>query len=65
MDNLSIAMHGEAFAYVKYLSYREYARKSDNKELADLSKKTANPEPFDPFAEGAQFSGLVGSDADN
>jgi rubrerythrin len=65
MENLSTAMHGEAFAYVKYLLYAEHARKSGNKELADLFEKTANTERFEHFAEEAQLAGLVGSDADN
>ena len=65
LDNLSTAMHGEAFAYVKYLLYAEHARKSGNSELADLFEKTANTERFEHFAEEAQLAGLVGSDADN
>jgi rubrerythrin len=65
MDDLSTAMHGEAFAYVKYLLYAEHARKSGNKELTDLFEKTANTERFEHFAEEAQFAGLVGSDAEN
>jgi rubrerythrin len=65
VDNLSTAMHGEAFAYVKYLLYAEHARKSGNKELAELFEKTANTERFEHFAEEAQLAGLVGSDADN
>jgi rubrerythrin len=65
LDNLSIAMHGEAFAYVKYLLYAEHARRSGNKELADLFEKTANTERFEHFTEEAQLAGLVGSDADN
>lgn len=65
LNNLSTAMHGEAFAYVKYLLYAEHARKSGNKELADLFKKTANTERFEHFAEEAQLAGFVGSDADN
>jgi rubrerythrin len=65
LDNLSTAMHGEAFAYVKYLLYAEHARKSGNKELADLFEKTANTERFEHFAEEAKLAGLVGSDADN
>ncbi|MGB9433999.1 MAG: rubrerythrin family protein [Candidatus Acidiferrum sp.] len=65
LDNLSTAMHGEAFAYVKYLLYAEHARKSGNKELADLFERTANTERFEHFAEEAQLAGLVGSDADN
>jgi rubrerythrin len=65
LDNLSTAMHGETFAYVKYLLYAEHARKSGNKELADLFEKTANTERFEHFAEEAKLAGLVGSDADN
>src|ERR1700674_813433 len=65
MENLSTAMHGEAFAYAKYLLYAEHARKSGNKELADLFEKTANTERFEHFAEEAELAGLVGSDADN
>ena len=65
LDNLSTAMHGEAFAYVKYLLFAEHARKSGNKELADLFERTANTERFEHFAEEAQLAGLVGSDADN
>ena len=65
MGNLSTAMHGEAFAYVKYLLYAERARKSGNKELAELFEKTANTERFEHFAEEAELARLVGSDADN
>ncbi|MFI5118266.1 MAG: hypothetical protein ACHP8B_16380 [Terriglobales bacterium] len=43
----------------------EHARKSGNKELADLFEKTANTERFEHFAEEAQLAGLFGSDADN
>jgi rubrerythrin len=65
LDNLSTAMHGEAFVYVKYLLYAEHARKSGHEELADLFEKTANTERFEHFAEEAQLFGLVGSDAEN
>ena len=65
LDDLSTAMHGEAFAYVKYLLYAEHARKSGNKELADLFEKTASTERLEHFAEEAELAGLVGSDADN
>jgi rubrerythrin len=65
LDNLSTAMHGEAFAYAKYLLYAERAHKSGNKELADLFEKNANTERFEHFAEEAELAGLVGSDADN
>jgi rubrerythrin len=65
LDNLSAAMHGEAFAYAKYLLYAEHARKSGNKELAELFEKTANTERSEHFSEEAELAGLVGSDADN
>lgn len=65
LDELSTAMHGEAFAYVKYLLYAEHARNGGNNELADLFEKTANTERFEHFAEEAELAGLVGSDADN
>jgi rubrerythrin len=65
MDDLSTAMHGEAFAYVKYLLYAEHARKNGNTELAELFEKTAKVERFQHFAEEAELAGLVGSDADN
>jgi rubrerythrin len=65
LDDLSTAMHGEAFAFVKYLLYADHARKGGNKELADLFEKTANTERLEHFAEEAQLAGLVGSDTDN
>ncbi len=65
LDNLTTAMHGEAFAYVKYLLYADHARKSGNKELADLFEKTAHTERYEHLAEEAQLAGLVGSDTDN
>lgn len=65
LDNLSTAMHGEAFAYVKYMLFAERARRSGNTELAQLFEKTANTERLEHFAEEAELAGLVGSDADN
>jgi rubrerythrin len=65
LEDLATAMHGEAFAYAKYVLYAEHARKSGNKELADLFEKTAHTERFEHFAEEAQLAGLVGSDTDN
>lgn len=58
-------MHGEAFAYVKYLLYAQQARQDGNKELADLFENTAKTERFEHFAEEAKVAGLVGMDADN
>ncbi|MDE3110020.1 MAG: rubrerythrin family protein [Acidobacteriota bacterium] len=65
LDNLSTAMHGEAFAYAKYNLYAQHARQSGNKQLADLFAKTARVERFQHFAEEAQLANLVGTDADN
>lgn len=65
MANLSTAMHGEAFAFAKYMLYAKHARQSGNTELADLFDKTAHTERFDHFAAEAEMAGLVGSDADN
>ena len=65
MENLSTAMHGEAFAYVKYMLFADQARQEGNTELADLFEKTAKTERYEHFAEEAKLAGLVGSDADN
>jgi hypothetical protein len=34
--NLSTAMHGEAFAYAKYLLYAKQAQRNGNAELANI-----------------------------
>lgn len=65
INNLSTAMHGEAFAYAKYMLYAERARQSGNTELAQLFENTAREERFEHFAEEAELAGLVGNDADN
>jgi rubrerythrin len=65
LDNLSTAMHGEAFAYAKYMLYAHHARQNGNKELGDLFEKAARTERFEHFAEEAALAGLVGSDAEN
>jgi rubrerythrin len=64
-ENLATAMHGEAFAYAKYMLYAKHAHQNGNTELANLFKTAANVERFQHFAEEAQLAGLVGSDADN
>lgn len=64
-DNLATAMHGEAFAYAKYMLYAEHARQNGNEPLAKLFENTARTERFEHFAEEARLAGLVGSDADN
>ena len=64
-DNLLTAMHGEAFAYAKYMLYAQHARASGHPHLADLFEQTAHTELLEHFAEEAQLAGLVGSDAAN
>ncbi|HVB98438.1 MAG TPA: rubrerythrin family protein [Candidatus Dormibacteraeota bacterium] len=65
LKNLMTAMHGEAFAYVKYTLYADHARKEGNTEIADLFSGTAKTERFEHFAEEAEMAGLVGSDEEN
>lgn len=64
-ENLSTAMHGEAFAYAKYLLFAENARKNGNTELADLFENTAKVERLEHLKEEAEVAGIVGSDEDN
>lgn len=64
-ENLSSAMHGEAFAFAKYTLYAEHARENGNDELADLFEQTAQTERMEHFAEEAKLAGLIGSDEDN
>ena len=64
-ENLSTAMHGEAFAFAKYMLYAKHAEQNGNKELARTFRRTAHIERFQHFAEEAELAELVGSDADN
>lgn len=64
-ENLSTAMHGEAFAYAKYMLFAKQARQHGDLELAKLFTRAANTERFQHFEEEAQLAGLVGSDEDN
>jgi rubrerythrin len=65
LNNLSTAMHGEAFAYAKYMLFAEQARRSGDPKLADMLEKTAKTERFEHFAEEAKLARLVGSNSDN
>jgi rubrerythrin len=64
-ENLSTAMHGEAFAYAKYMLYAHHARKNGNTTLANLFTNAAKTERFQHFAEEAELAGLIGTDAEN
>jgi rubrerythrin len=65
LENLATAMHGEAFAYAKYMLYAQQARQNGNTEVADLFEQAARTERFEHFAEEAELAKLVGSDRDN
>lgn len=65
LQNLSTAMHGEAFAYVTYIAYAEHARNSNHSDLAALLEKTAKTERFEHFVEEAKLAGLLGSNVNN
>jgi len=60
--NLLDAMHGEAFAFAKYKTFAQHARKTGNGELADLFDKTADQEYFEHFTELAELLHLTGTD---
>jgi len=64
VENLSTAMHGEAFAYAEYLLYAEHARMHGNKQLAALFMQAARTER-QHFSEEANLAGLVGADSNN
>lgn len=63
--NLDAAMHGEAYANLKYRSYAEAARKAGNEELARLFEEAADVEAKEHFAREADAAGLAGFDARN
>lgn len=64
-QNLSTAMHGEAFAFAKYMLYAEHARQSGHPDLAALFEDTAHTERFEHFTEEAQLAGLAVSNQEN
>jgi rubrerythrin len=63
--NLQDAMHGEAFANLKYLQYAEKARAGGNEKLALLFEESANVEANEHFAREADALGLVSDNATN
>jgi rubrerythrin len=64
-EDVSSAMHGEAFAYASYMLFAEEARRSGRREIAELFEATARTELLEHFAEQAALLGLVGTTADN
>jgi rubrerythrin len=63
--NLDSAMHGEAYANLKYRAYAEAARKAGHEDLAQLFEQSADVEAKEHFAREADASGLAGFDARN
>jgi rubrerythrin len=63
--NLETAMHGEAFANLKYQAYAEHARKSGHPQIAKLFDDNANVEASEHFAREADALGLAKSDEAN
>jgi rubrerythrin len=64
-ENLLTAMHGEAFAYAKYMLFAKRARENGHPEIAELFEKTANVEFLEHFTEEAELAKIVGTDIEN
>jgi rubrerythrin len=63
--NLETAMHGEAFASLKYRAYAEMARESGKPELAKTFEQAANVEANEHFAREADALKLAKSNEAN
>lgn len=63
--NLETAMHGEAYANLKYQTYAAAARAHGDPELAKLFDESANVEANEHFAREASALGLAGTDVAN
>lgn len=63
--NLEAAMHGEAYANLKYLRYADQADAAGRPELARLFRESANIEANEHFDREAQALQLGGADATN
>lgn len=63
--NLEAAMHGEAYANLKYLRYAEQAEASGKPELARLFRESANIEANEHFDREAQALQLGGVNSAN
>ena len=64
-ENVLAAMHGEAFAHARYLLFAAAARKRGDLRLAAMFDGIAAVELYEHFAELAELTGLVGTDADD
>ncbi|MDE2182224.1 MAG: rubrerythrin [Alphaproteobacteria bacterium] len=64
-QNLDKAMHGEAFASLKYRAYAEAARDSGKPELAKIFEQASNVEASEHFAREADALKLAKSNLAN
>ncbi len=64
-DDLLAAMHGEAFAYLKYETFAAAATRTGQPAPARLFTTAAHDERYDHFARQARLYGLVGTDEMN
>jgi rubrerythrin len=60
--NLETAMHGEAFAHLKYMTYAEAARERGREDLAKLFEQAAKVEADEHFSREAGALKLAGTD---
>jgi rubrerythrin len=65
LTNLGNAMHGESFAYAKYMLYARHARETGHPDVARLFERTAKVELTQHFREEANLAGLAGATAAN
>lgn len=63
--NLEAAMHGEAYANLKYLRYADQAEAAGKPELAKLFRESANIEANEHFDREAQALKLGGANSAN
>ncbi len=63
--NLETAMHGEAYANLKYRAYAEMARDTGKPELAKVFEQSANVEANEHFAREADALKLAKSNEAN
>jgi rubrerythrin len=63
--NLEAAMHGEAYANLKYLRYADQAEAAGKPELAKLFRESANVEANEHFDREAQALQLGGANSAN
>ncbi|MBB4753590.1 ferritin family protein [Actinoplanes lobatus] len=65
LTNLKDAMHGEAFASLKYELYAKHAQRTGHPRLAQLFTNIGSTERNEHFAEQAALAGLVQSTKEN